>query len=80
MNLKIFTGPIIDLDEDWEVEQDDWGTVKHVYEEILWELEQYEGDCNDEFVILHDKTVFQILVILKAYVVKRDAQDCVIND
>ena len=79
MNLRQFIGPIIDIDEDWEI-TGEYPDIKHVYEEILFELGQYEGETADDFAALHDKTVYQILVILKTFLNVKDAEDDVMND
>ncbi len=79
MDLKQFSGSIIDIDEDWEI-TGEYPDIKHVYEEILFELGQYEGETADDFAALHDKTVYRILVILKTFLKVKDAEDDVIND
>jgi hypothetical protein len=54
-----------EIDEDWEITAypED---VRHVYEELLWELKEYRGQVQEDFVVIHDKTAFQIAVLLKA--------------
>ena len=54
-----------DIPEDWEITAFP-SDVKHVYEELLWEIVEYDGETSREFVIIHDKTVYQIAVLLKA--------------
>ena len=61
-----FKGKVLNIPEDWSITCYP-ADVQHVYEEIIWEIKEYEGDdVNEDFVVLHDKTVFQILTLLKA--------------
>ncbi len=79
MNLKQFSGSEIDLDPDWEI-TDAIPDIEHVYKEMLWELKQYEGDTADDFAVLHDKTIYQILLIFKKLISKGNAEGELLND
>ena len=71
MNLKQFIDP--DIEEDWEI-TNSLPDLQHLRDEILWELKEYEGDTTNEFAVLHDKTIFQILVILNIQIATGDAE------
>ena len=77
MNLKIFLDGTVD--DDWEI-TDNPADIQHIYDSVLWEMEEYSGDTADDFVVLHDKTVYQILVILKATLNRKVADSEVLND
>ena len=77
LNRFVDENGILNIDGDWE-EPD----AKRVYAEILWELEQYgdDGTVRDDFIVLHDKTVYQILVLLKQKINSDFAENDAIND
>ena len=47
MNLKIFDNS---LDEDFEISNYK-SDIENLYNNILFDLQEYEGDCNDNFAI-----------------------------
>jgi hypothetical protein len=65
MNIKIFMDGTVD--EDWEL-QFELSDLENLYQEILWELKEYDGDCEDHFAIISDKNIFQLLVVLKSMI------------
>lgn len=77
MNLKIFADGKID--DDWDITTD-VSSLEHVYQELLWEMNEYAGDTRDDFVIIHDKTAYQLLVILQSVIQSKRADEIVIND
>ena len=79
MNLNQFDGQVIDIDEDWDI-TDAPADIKHTYDEILWELKEYEGDCADDFAVLHDKTIYRVLLIFRMLMNKAGAEGELLDD
>lgn len=59
--------------EEYEITTE-YADLEHLLGEIEWEIVEYDGDTNDEFVILHDTTVWQIMVVLRTLMAIKNAQ------
>lgn len=76
MNLNIFTEP---LDEDWEI-TDSQADMQAVYDQILYEIKEDDGNAGKHCVALDEKTVYWILVLLKGRVSSAQADTEVVED
>ena len=76
MNLKRF---LSDISEEWEIDTE-YSSLKYLYDEILFEMQEYADDTAHDFVVLNDKTVYQILVVLKTISNIKESEGAVIND
>lgn len=77
MNIKIFAEGTVD--DDWAI-TDNPADLQHLYDEIIYEIEAYAGDTSDDFCVMHDKTVYQILVVIKTILSKKLADMEVLQD
>ncbi len=78
MNIKIFSEG--EVEKDWSGITDSISDIEHVYEEMLFEMKEYADQSADDIIVLHARTVFQALVILKAVLSKKQAEGEVIRD
>jgi hypothetical protein len=53
-----------EIPEDWQITAF-LCDIKHVYEEFLWEIAEYEDTVDTESVIIHSKTAYRVAVLLK---------------
>jgi len=59
--------------EDYEITLS-YADLKHLKAEIEFEIKEYEGQTNDEFVTLHDSTVYQIMMIINMLIGQSEGQ------
>lgn len=64
---------------EWEM-TNSLADIEHLYDDILWQLKEYEGDVSDTFVVLNDSTIYQIMLILQWVVNVKEAKNKVSND
>ena len=69
MNLKRF---LESVPEEWQIDTE-LSSLKHLYDEIIYEMQEYADDTASDFVVLQDNTVYQMLVILKAFINTKEA-------
>lgn len=69
MNLERFLDSV---PEDWEIDAE-YSSLKYLYDEILFEMLEYADYTAHDFVVLYDKTVYQMLIILKSLINAKDA-------
>ena len=77
MNLKQFLDGAMSEEFEMDVEH---ASLVHLYDSIIWQLEEYDGDVNDAFVVLHDHTIIEILIVLKTIIEKQESTDKVFDD
>jgi len=63
MNIKQFVDG--NVDKDWVGITSEPSDIKETYEEILFEMKEYQDRSRDDFVVLSDKVVYRTLVLLK---------------
>jgi len=76
MNLKQFDGT---LDEEWEI-TDSHSDMQAVYDQVLYEIKEDDGNCGKHYVALHEKTVFWLLVLLRGRIESGEADTNVQRD
>ncbi len=52
----------------------EYADLKHLIGEIEFEIKEYTGQVNKEFVLLHDSTVYQIMQVLNMLIGQHEGQ------
>ena len=52
----------------------EYADLKHLVEEIEFEIKQYADQTNDAFVTLHDTTAYQIMLVLHMLIGKEEGK------